>query len=168
MVKTKKAGKSGPMTVTERERLLAQIDSEKSYRRQLGKDLPENGSLGAMDAAGTKAVSTAKLDAKIKRMEGVLEGGTPDGKLKAAEIRAMEAEAKALAAWIADHALTRKEIDLMPRHGYEYHAAVRKSSKSEVGNPEFAKKCGRYREIQAQIAPEDPEATSIDKLRKPY
>lgn len=168
---TKANGKAGraqrALTPIERQGLIDKIEAEKAYRRNLGSDLPDDGTLGTVDVAGGKSVSSGKIDARVARLERVLEEGTLE-RPKAAEAKRMEVEAKELEAWIKDHALTRKELDLMPRHGYEYHAAVRKSQKSEVGNPDFAKKCERYRHIQAMLHPDDPEATSIDKIRKPY
>lgn len=162
-----KAGRADqPLSSREREDLVNRIEAETAYKNSLGKDLPDDGTLGSLDAAGSKLVDKEKLGAKIKRMENTLERGTV-AQAKGPERNKLVQEAADLKVWIRDHALTRKELDLMPRHGYEYHAAVRKSQKSEVGNPDFAKKCGRYREIMARIDPENPEATSIDILRKP-
>lgn len=165
-MKAKAGRKSATLTAEQRSRLVESIEAEQAYRASLGGDLPEDGTVGSMNAAGSKVVSTDKIDRKIGNLQRALKDGTPGPVKNATERHRLEKEAADLETWIKDHALTRKEIDLMPRHGYEYHAAVRKSQKSEVGNPDFAKKCGRYREIMSVIDPENPEATSIDRLRK--
>ena len=153
------------MSPERREQLQSQIAQEKAYKAGLGKNLPDEGLLGPTDAAGGLGVSTSKIDGRISRMEGAIAAGTPAPLSGPAKQKA-EKRADALRGWLSERLLTSREMDLFARDGYEYQRAVHKSKKNEVGNPQFAKNANEYRGLMQSIDPGNPEASSIERLRK--
>ena len=142
--------------------MTAQIDKEKEYRSLVkNADNIAPGNLAPVDCRE----DVSRLDKKIEHMEKVLSDGTPQ-RVSGNARHQMEQERKQIAEELREKMLTRKEMDLLPRHGYEYHRAVRKSIAQEVGSSEFQRKSNRYREISARLEPENPEACSIEALRK--
>jgi hypothetical protein len=151
----------------DRERLTEQIEEEQAYRASLGRDLPDDGRLGATDGAGAKSVDTGKLDRRIGHLKRKLAEGTPE-ELTSGQRSQYEREVKELEEWLKPRLLTQRQMSLMPSDRYEYGVAVRKSSNQkdgEVGSRVFGEKASRYKTLQKMLRPDDPEAPSIEKLR---
>jgi hypothetical protein len=166
-----RAAKSVPqkevLGVQDRERLTEQIEEEQAYKASLGRDLPDDGRLGGLDAAGSKSVDAGRIDKRIKHLQGKLDAGTPM-ELTSKQRVEYEREAKALEEWLTPNLLTQREMSLMPSDRYAYGVAVRKSSNpktGEVGSKLFQEKAQRYKTLQKLLRPDDPEAPSIEKLR---
>lgn len=165
----KKNGKTGNtalktkplMSEQARKELTQRIEQEKQYLQSLKN---EKGSAGVLDAAVGRDVDQSKVQQRIRHMQKTLKHHSIP-KLTAAQKDALGRERTDLETWITKMALTKKEMDYLPRHGYEFSRAVRKSTKQEVGSPEFTKKAERYRYISRLLEPDDPEAGSIEKLR---
>ena len=151
------------MSPADRARLSQQIQEEQDYKAGLARPL-QDGITGPDGGLEGKPVNTHNIDVRVNRMQNVLKDGTPD-KFSRKETVEAEKEAREHKEWLEKHMLTQREMDLMPRDGYEFSRAVRKTTAQEVGSPEFQKRAGRYRELMRRIAPDDPEAQSIEALR---
>lgn len=147
------------LTPQQRAQLANKIKEDSEFRDAIKQD----GALGEVVPDGGR-IDTGALDARINHYKKILNDGTPEKLSGAARVQA-EAEYKELGEKLNKLMLTRKEMDLLPRHGYEYNRAVRKTSKQEVGNPEFAKMATRYRALGSRIDPDNPESVSVEALR---
>lgn len=150
------------MTHQEREALNASIESEESYREQVRN--AGRGEPGRLETIDPRE-DPKRLDAKIKHLKRVRDEGTPDeasGKDRAK----IEAEYRSLKERLPDKLLTRKEMDLLPKHGYDYRLAVEKAKSHEVGNLETQREIQRFRELGTRLDPGNPIASSIEALRR--
>jgi len=154
------------LTVQARENLSAQIESQTAYREAVTRqDMPAGLTSPTGDIGFSRQVDTSALDASISHQKRILAEGTPEP-VSGNERARLEKEAKEDAEYLSKHLLTHKEMDLMPKHGYEYSRAVRKSIAHEVGCPETQRRAFRYRSNMARLDPENPEAQSIEALRR--
>jgi len=154
------------LTLKERENLTDEIRQKSAYRDALKDNDRSPGTMGPVnDLGGGREVNTTSLEAGIARQKRILADGTPE-EMTRAERGSAEREMKQLKEELGELLLTHREMDLMPKDGYEYHRTVRKSSKQEVGNPLTQRKMHRYRELAARIDPDNPEAQSTEGLRK--
>ncbi len=167
MSKTMKKGKAPSRVMGDRERqeLLDQIDQEKAFQAGLGKDLPDNGGLGAMAEAGSLGVDKTKIGKRIGNLSRAVAAGEAPV-LRGAQRNAALARYKALEEALPEILLTKREQDLFPRDGHEYHAAVRKASKHEIGNQTTQKDIAEYRRLGRTLYPEDADKSSVERLRK--
>lgn len=149
----------------EREDLVDQIESERAFQSGLGRSLPDDGTIGALREADDLGVDPAKIDRRIGRVARALASGAPIELKGRARAEAL-ARYKALETSLPEVLMTQYEQDLFPRHGHEYHAAVRKASKFEVGNPTTQKQIKEFRNLGRSLFPEDPDKSSIERLRK--
>lgn len=153
------------MSEAERERVTDQIEQEKAFQASLGKELPDDGSVGTMSEAGGFGVSKTKISKRIAGLSRALEAGEAPvlrGSARAAAV----ARYNALAAKLPDILLTKREQDLFPKDGHEYHAAVRKATNHEVGNKATQAEIAEFRQIARTIYPGDAEKASVERLRK--
>lgn len=163
---SKKAAPSRVMKGDEREALVDQIEQEKAFQASLGHELPESGHLGAMAQAGDLSVDKRKIGKRVANLSrAVAEGEAPQ--FRGAARGAAVARYKQLEAALPEILLTRREQDLFPRDGHDYHAAVRKATKHEIGNSATQKDIAEFRRLGRALFPEDPEKSSIERLRKP-
>lgn len=149
----------------ERQELIDQIEQEKAFQSGLGRDLPEGGTLGALGEAGDLSVDKSKLTKRIGNMTRAVEAGEAKDLKGEARNRAI-ARHKELEAHLPDVLLTMREQDLFPRDGHDYHAAVRKATRYEVGNQKTQKDIAEYRNLGRSLWPDDPDRSSIERLRK--
>lgn len=162
----KKAGRAARvMPDAERQELLDQIESEKAFQSSLGRDLPDNGGLGALAEAGSLGVDKRKIGKRIGNLSRAVAEGVAPGIRGAARNTAL-ARYKFLEETLPDVLLTKKEQDLFPRDGHDYHAAVRKATKNEIGNSKTQNDLAEYRRLGRSLFPEDAEKASIERLRK--
>lgn len=152
------------LTMSEREELTSSIRRDEDFRDMVKKGDLAPGQMGPMQSA-EGSVDIGAIERSIAHKKAVLAAGTPQA-LTGPERAAAEARRKVLAEQLGERLLTHKEMDLMPKHGYEYHRAVRKSTAQEVGNPETQAMMSEYRNLSAQLDPDNPEAQSIEALRK--
>ena len=149
----------------ERQELLDQIDQEKAFQASLGRELPDNGSLGALGDAGALGVDKRKIGKRIGQMaRAVAEGEAPT--LRGAQRNAALARYKSLESSLPEILLTLREQDLFPKDGRDYHAAVRKASKHEVGNQKTQADIAEYRRLGRTLFPDDADKSSVERLRK--
>lgn len=151
----------------ERDELTAQIESEKAFQASLGRDLPDNGSLGALRDAGGLAVDAAKAAQRIGQMTKALKDGEAPT-LRGAQRNAAISRHRQLAQELPEVLLTIREQDLFPKDGHDYQAAVRKASRQEIGNAQTQKNIEEYRTLGRSLYPEDPDQSSIERLRKKH
>jgi len=151
------------MSNTEREALQAQIDAEKAYKESLGRQLDDNATVGGLSGAEGKSVNEAKIDTRLSRMQAALAAGSPEAMGREERVIA-ERRAKELEGKIRPRLLTEEEQNLFPRHGYPYQRAVRKAKNGEA-SPAHIAEVTEYRNIQRRLHPDDPEASSIERLR---
>ncbi len=156
---------SRSMSERERDELTAQIEQERAFKASLGKELPENGGFGVLNDADGKGVSADHVDARIARINRALKAGEVSP-LKGADRNAALARYKHLEETIPEFLLTEREMDLFPRDGHDYQAAVRKTLKSEVGNANTQKMVEEYRTLGRSLHPGDAEKASVERLRK--
>lgn len=149
----------------EREALIDQIDQEKAFQASLGRELPDNGGLGALSEAGDLGVDRQKIGKRIGNLSRAVEAGQAP-QLRGAQRNEALARHKALEASLPEVLLTKREQDLFPRDGHDYHAAVRKASKHEVGNPATQRDIAEYRRLGRSLYPEDADMSSVERLRK--
>ncbi len=149
---------------TERQELLDQIDQEKAFQASLGRELPDNGSLGAMSEAGSLGVDKRKISKRVANMSrAVAEGEAPV--LRGAQRNAALARYKHLADSLPENLMTKFDQDQFPRHGHDYSIAVRRA-KVEIGNPSVQKDIAEYRRLGRALFPDDADKASIERLRK--
>lgn len=165
--KTAVKGKKTPSRVmgdAERQELLDQIDQEKAFQASLGRDLPDNGTLGSMAEAGALGVDKRKIGKRIDNLSrAVAEGEAPV--LRGAQRNAALARYKHLEERLPEVLMTKFDQDQFPRHGHDYHVAVRRA-KGEIGNPVVQKDVAEFRRLGRALFPEDSEKSSIERLRK--
>ncbi len=156
-------------TISDRERddLNAQIESEKAFQASLGRDLPDNGSLGALRDAGGLGVDASKAAQRIGQMTKALRDGEAPT-LRGAQRNAAIARHRHLAESLPEKLLTIREQDLFPKDGHDYQAAVRKAVRNEIGNNQTQKDIEEYRTLGRALHPEDPDQSSIERLRKKH
>jgi hypothetical protein len=154
-------------TISDRERdeLTAQIESEKAFQASLGRDLPESGSLGALRDAGGLTVDDGKAKQRISAMEKVLKDGEAPN-LRGADRNAAVSRHRFLAETLPEKLLTIRDQDLFPKDGHDYQSAVRKAVRSEIGNIQTQKEIAEYRDLGRALHPEDPDQSSVERLRK--
>lgn len=155
---------SPTMSQAQREEMARQIEQENAYKSGIGQDIPTTGQLGVVIPDG-KPVDPAKIDGRVGKLQAALEAGTPKPYSEKDRDK-MSKKAEELGKWIAERALTKRQMQLLPRDMHEYSLAVRKSRKWEVGSPEFSEKANEYRDIMRRLNPDDPDAGSIEALRK--
>lgn len=166
MAKLKERPKaSRSMSERERDELTAQIEQERAFKASLGKDLPENGGFGVLNDADGKGVSPAHVEARIARINKALKAGEVSV-LKGADRNAALGRYRHLESALPELLLTEREMDLFPRDGHDYQAAVRKTLKSEVGNQKTQQMVEEYRTLGRSLHPGDAEKASIERLRK--
>mgnify|MGYP001583681999 CR=1 FL=1 len=154
------------MSDQERENVIDQIEQEKAFQSGLGKELPDNGRFGVLaDAGGGLGVSKEKGNKRIANLSRALSEGTAPA-LRGAARNAAVARYNHLAAALPDILLTRKEQDLFPRDGHEYHAAVRKAANHEIGNKKTQEEISEFRQLARTLYPGDAEKASVERLRK--
>ena len=166
MVKTKPnpSKTSRVMPDAEREQLMDQIDQEKAFQASLGRELPDNGSLGSMSEAGGLGVDKRKIAKRVGNMNrAISEQEAPE--LRGATRNAAIARHKALEDSLPERLMTRFDQDQFPRHGHDYSVAVRRA-KNEIGNPAVQKDVAEFRRLGRSLFPEDPEKASVERLRK--
>lgn len=162
--KTKPKAGNRVMGDAEREELLSQIDQEKAFQAGLGRDLPDNGTLGSMAEAGSLGVDKRKISKRIGNMvRAVNEGEAPV--LRGAQRNAALARYKHLEERLPEVLMTKFDQDQFPRHGHDYHVAVRRA-KGEIGNPTVQKDVAEFRRLGRALFPEDADKSSIERLRK--
>lgn len=167
MPKAKELSAKRTMPDHEREELTAQIESEKAFQASLGRDLPENGSLGALRDADGFSVDAAKSAKRIGAMTRALkEGEAPV--IRGAERNAAVARHRFLAENLPERLLTIREQDLFPKDGHDYQAAVRKAVKHEIGNTQTQKDIEEYRTLGRALYQDDPDQSSVERLRKKH
>lgn len=156
-------------TISDRERdeLTAQIESEKAFQASLGRDLPESGTLGALRDADGFSVDPNKAKERIASMTRALKDGEAK-ELRGAARNAAIARHRALAESLPEKLLTLRDQDLFPKDGHDYQAAVRKATRNEIGNPQTQREIEEYRNLGRALHPEDPEMSSIERLRKKH
>ncbi len=160
------SGKKKPkvtLSAAQREELIRDNKADESYKNSLTRDA-RPGEIGAMTSERGE-VNTELIDARVARRNQVLVEGSVERSTK--NRAELESERAKLAKDISDMALTRTQMRYKGSDGYEYHKAVRKSKAQEAGNPRFAELCERFRTISRQLEPDDPEFSSIERLRKP-
>jgi|CXWL01.1.fsa_nt_gi hypothetical protein len=151
----------------ERDELTAQIESEKAFQAGLGRDLPDNGSLGSLREADGLGVDAGKVAKRIGALTKALkEGEAPV--LRGAQRNAAVARHRFLAENLPERLLTVREQDLFPKDGHDYQAAVRKAVRHEIGNIQTQKDIEEYRTLGRSLHPEDPEMSSVERLRKKH
>ena len=148
----KKYSEKQTLSSDQREKMVAQIENERNYRDGLGNDLPDNAKHAPLGEARGLSVDKGKINRNIGTLERAVKEGTPQRITGTARAGA-EKEHKEIADWIREKALTRNEMGMFPRHGYEFHRAVRKSKAQEAGNPEFSIMCLRYKELGRALYP---------------
>ncbi len=156
---------SRSMSERERDELTAQIEQERAFKAGLGKDLPDSGGFGVVNDADGKGVNTGPIDARIARINRALKAGEVSP-LKGADRNAAIARHRYLEGHLPELLLTEREMDLFPRDGHDYQAAVRKTLKHEVGNQETQKKIEEFRTLGRSLYPDDAEKSSVERLRK--
>ncbi len=154
------------MTVPERKALSEKIQQETDFRDAVERDDLPPGVTGPIgDMGGIKTLKTGTIDKNIAHLKKVLAEGTPE-RISGEERRNAETKRRELAERLRDKLLTHKEMDLMPRDGYAYHRAVRKSTAQEVGNEQTRSEMQEYRRLSALLDPDNPETQSIEALRR--
>jgi hypothetical protein len=165
--KTKPSKTAAPARVMgdrERQELLDQIEQEKAFQASLGRELPDHGSLGVLGEAGNLGVDKSKIAKRIGKLsKAVAEGEAPV--LRGAQRNAALARYKDLEGKLPEVLMTRFDQDQFPRHGHDYHVAVRKA-KGEIGNPTIQNDIAEYRRLGRALFPEDPDKSSVERLRK--
>jgi hypothetical protein len=165
MAKTLTKTKNRSMSERERDELTAQIETERAFKAGLGKELPENGGFGVLNDADGKGVDAGRVDARIARINRALKAGEVSP-LKGADRNAALSRYKHLEGYLPEVLLTEREMDLFPRDGHDYQAAVRKTLKSEVGNTKTQQLVEEYRTLGRSLHPGDAEKASVERLRK--
>lgn len=101
------------------------------------------------------------LNRRIRRMERALANGSPDSLSPGAK-QALEKEAGDLKGWLAGRMVPQTHSSI----GYG-HPDFQKAVKQAVNecSPEFQKRAGRYKSIMREIAPEDPDAANLERIR---
>lgn len=161
-IKTKSAGRVMPDA--EREQLMDQIDQEKAFQASLGRELPDNGSLGAMAEAGALGVDKRKITKRVGNMtRAISEQEAPE--LRGAARNAAIARHKVLEESLPERLMTRFDQDQFPRHGHDYSVAVDRAKK-EIGSVAVQKDIAEYRRLGRSLFPDNPEKASVERLRK--
>lgn len=154
------------MPDVERESIIDQIEQEKAFQSGLGKELPDTGKYGVLSDPGAGlGVSKDKINKRIAGLSNALEQGEAPV-LRGAQRNAAIAKYNALASRLPDILLTRREQDLFPKDGHEYHAAVRKASQHEIGNKATQAEIAEFRKLARTLYPGDADKASIERLRK--
>ena len=149
---------------SEREALMDQIDQEKAFQASLGRELPDNGSLGSMAEAGSLGVDKRKIGKRVANLSrAVAEGEAPV--LRGAERNAALARYKHLTERLPENLMTKFDQDQFPRHGHDYSVAVRRA-KVEIGNEAVKKDIAEFRRLGRALFPDDQDKASIERLRK--
>lgn len=162
--KTKPKAAKRVMGDNERQELLDQIDQEKAFQASLGRELPDNGTLGSMAEAGSLGVDKRKIGKRIGNLSrAVSEGAAPV--LRGSQRNAALARYKHLSEKLPEHLMTRFDQDQFPRHGHDYSVAVRRA-KVEIGNPTVQKDIQEFRRLGRALFPDDADKASIERLRK--
>ena len=162
--KVNKKAPSRVMADGERQALLDQIDEEKAFQSGLGRDLPDNGGLGAMSEAGSLGVDKRKIGKRIGNLSRAVAAGEAPV-LRGAQRNAALARYKHLEGVLPDVLMTKRDQDVFPRDGHDYHVAVRKA-KGEIGNTKVQSEVAEYRRLGRALFAEDPDKSSIERLRK--
>lgn len=152
------------MPDAEREQLMDQIDQEKAFQASLGRELPDNGSLGAMSEAGALGVDKRKIGKRVGNMNrAILEQQAPE--LRGAARNAAVARHRILESSLPERLMTKFDQDQFPRHGHDYSIAVSRAKK-EIGDATVQKDIAEYRRLGRSLFPDDPDKASIERLRK--
>lgn len=152
------------MPDSEREQLVDQIEQEKAFQASLGRNLPETGQVAPMGQAGDLSVDPTKVGKRIKNLSrAISEQEAPQ--LRGAARNAALARHKQLEASLPDVLMSKRDQDLFPKDGHDYHVAVRKA-KGEIGSPKVQADVAEYRRLGRSLFPEDPDKSSIERLRK--
>ncbi len=153
------------MTVEAREKMSAEIQRDEEFCEAVKSGDAPPGMATPISDIGGRALDTGGIEASIAHRKRVLAEGTPE-RISGEKRVAAEKRLKEIKDVLQDRLLTHRENELMPKDGYEYHKAVRKSIGSEVGNPETRDLMMEFRGLSARLYPDDPEAQSIDALRR--
>lgn len=168
MAKTKdKPASKRTISDRERDELTAQIESEKAFQASLGRDLPDNGGLGHMRDAGGLGVDAGKVASRIGALSKALKDGEAPS-LRGAQRAAAISRHRQLAEALPEVLLTIREQDLFPKDGHDYQASVRKAIRHEIGNAKTQKDIEEYRNLGRALHPDDPDQSSIERLRKKH
>lgn len=102
------------------------------------------------------------LSNRIRRMEKALAGSgtnplSPDAKMS------LEKEASTLRSWLSSKMVPKSHSGI----GYS-HPDFQKAVKQGVNEclPDFQAKAGRYKSIMREIAPNDPDAANLERIRQ--
>lgn len=148
----------------ERQELLDQIEGEKAFQASLGRDLPDNGTVGSLAEAGALGVDKNKIGKRIGNLSrAASEGEAPV--LRGAQRNAALARYKHLEEKLPEVLMTKFDQDQFPRHGHDYHVAVRRA-KLEIGNSAVQKDIAEFRRLGRTLFPGDPDKSSTERLRK--
>lgn len=132
---------------------LADIEGLKNEAEATLKHVEEHQITGAGEM-----VDKQRLKQEIARYDAIIHEGTP-AKVRGINKDKLTEEARSLETEMQKYMPTREEMD----HPERNPGAVRKHMKWGDKNQQNIQ---RYKEIMRTLEPEDPTATSIDKLRR--
>jgi hypothetical protein len=101
------------------------------------------------------------LSRRIRRYERLLAAGSADSLSPQAKT-ALEKEARRLKGWLAGQMVPRSHQNIGYNHP-DFKKAVQKGVQEWA--PEFQKRAERFKNIMREVAPDDPDAGNLERIR---
>jgi hypothetical protein len=154
------------LSLRERVRINRELDHERKVLKGENPDIPRR-----MHQFIDPAVREDKrmVQSRIRKLERVLSNGSPDSLSKRERV-AKERMVQEDREWLEKNMVPRTHINLGWRDIRDRRTTQKEYDKAVKGcvvehSPEFNKRAERFKNNMREIAPDDPEASSIETIR---